>query len=200
MKKLLSPLLLAVIMLVICGLMYPLLMTGVAQVVFPYQANGSMIKEGDKPIASALIGQQYTAPYYLQGRVSAVHYNTYTNLADFAGVASGSFNYAPSNPALQERMTADIAKFLAQNPTVKRADIPAELMTASGSGLDPHITVASANIQVPRIVKASGLSTAEVQQIIEANTTNKEFGIFGQVTVNVVTANLAIKAAMAQNS
>ena len=142
----------------------------------------------------------------MKGRPSAYHYNTYYEDAQghryysdgspFAGVSSGSNNYAPSNPALIERVKADIETFLAANPDVTREEIPTDLMTASGSGLDPHISPASAQIQIPAIAKASGLSEAALAQIVEDNTQGKLLGILGEDTVSVLGVNLDIAAAM----
>lgn len=139
-------------------------------------------------------------------RPSAYHYNTYyedeegnrfyLDGSEFAGLASGSNNYAPSNPALTERVEADIQEFLAANPGVSREDIPADLMTASGSGLDPHISPQSAQIQIPALAEASGLSEDEIRQIVADNTTGKLLGVFGEETVNVLGVNLDIAKAM----
>ena len=120
----------------------------------------------------------------------------YNDGSEFAGLSSGSNNYAPSNPALTERVEADIEEFLEKNPGVSREDIPTDLMTASGSGLDPHISPASAEVQIPRIVEASGLSEDEVRQIIADNTKGKTLGVFGEETVNVLGVNLDIALAM----
>lgn len=120
----------------------------------------------------------------------------YSDGSPFAGVSSGSNNYAPSNPALIERVKADIETFLAANPDVTREEIPTDLMTASGSGLDPHISPASAQIQIPAIAKASGLSEAALAQIVEDNTQGKLLGILGEDTVSVLGVNLDIAAAM----
>ena len=140
------------------------------------------------------------------GRPSAYHYNTYCEDAEgnqyysdgteYAGVSSGSNNYAPSNPALTERVAADTANFLAKNPGVSADDIPTDLMTGAGSCLDPHISPESAQIQVPRIAAASGLSEDEVQRIIDEHTEGKTFGIFGAETVNVLLVNIDIAEAM----
>lgn len=139
-------------------------------------------------------------------RPSAYNYNTYyqdeqgnqyyNDGSEFAGLGSGSNNYAPSNPALAERVEADIEAFLSANPDVKREDIPADLMTASGSGLDPHITPESARIQLPALAVASGLSEEELEQIVQDNTEGKFLGIFGEETVNVLGVNLDIAKAM----
>ena len=142
----------------------------------------------------------------MKGRPSAYHYNTYyedeqgnqyyNDGSAFAGLSSGSNNYAPSNPALTERVEADIEAFLEANPDVKREDIPADLMTASGSGLDPHITPESARIQIPALAVASGLSEEKLEQIVADNTEGKLLGIFGEETVNVLGVNLDIAKAM----
>ena len=139
-------------------------------------------------------------------RPSAYHYNVYTedengnqyynDGTEFPGIGSGSNNYAPSNPALTERVEADIEAFLEKNPDVKREDIPTDLLTASGSGLDPHITPESAEVQVPRIAKASGLSEDEVRQIVENHTQGKVLGIFGEDRVNVLEVNIEIAQSM----
>lgn len=142
----------------------------------------------------------------MKGRPSAYNYNTYyedeqgnqyyNDGSVFAGLSSGSNNYAPSNPALTERVEADIEAFLEANPDVKREDIPADLMTASGSGLDPHITPESARIQIPALATASGLSEEQLEQIVADHTEGKLFGIFGEETVNVLGVNLDIAKAM----
>lgn len=195
-----------IVLLVICGLIYPLVLTGVSQAVFPKQANGSLVTVDGKAVGAETIGQEFTEDYFLWGRPSAYHYNTYYEDADgnqyysygteYAGVASGSNNYAPSNPALTERVSADMENFLAKNPGVSEEDIPTDLMTASGSGLDPHISPESAKIQVPRIAAASGLSKDEVQNIIDEHTEGKTLGIFGEETVNVLLVNIDIAEEM----
>lgn len=199
-------LLVSVVLMLLCGLLYPLLMTGLSTVIFPRQAAGSLIEIGGRPVAAAHVGQQFVQPYYLQSRPSAYQYNvyvedaagnqTYRDGTEFAGVSSGSNNYAASNPALVQRVQADIDAFLAANPTVRREDIPTDLMTASGSGLDPHISPASAEIQVARIAQASGLTEARVREIVAANTTDALLGVFGERTVNVVNTNIDIGMAM----
>lgn len=200
-KRLKPAFLVTVVMFVVCGLLYPFVLTALAQGLFHQQANGSFIEKDGKYIGSELIGQSFTAPEYFWGRVSAVDYNVHT-VEDFVpneegnvsyeGVSSGSFNYAPSNPLLLQRMEKDIEQFLATNPTVDRGDIPADLVTASGSGLDPHISLKAANIQIPRIVEASGLSTEDVQAILKDNTEQRVFGVLGEDKLNVLKANLAI--------
>ncbi|MEG2421580.1 MAG: potassium-transporting ATPase subunit C, partial [Oscillospiraceae bacterium] len=145
---------------------------------------------------SALVGQDFTDPRFLQGRPSAVNYNTFTDAGTFGGVSSGSQNYGPSNPALTERVQADMDAFLAAHPDVKAAEIPADLVTSSGSGLDPDISPASAAVQIPQLAKNTGLSEEALTQMVAENTTGKFLGIFGEARVNVLGVNLAIARAL----
>lgn len=194
------------ILMLICGLGYPLLMTGVSQMIFPKQANGSLITADGQTVGSEFVGQEFTEDYFMKGRPSAVHYNTYQvdrsgeksylDGTPFTGLASGSSNYGPSNPALHQRVQKDIEMFLAANPDIKREEIPTDLMTASGSGLDPHISLDSAKIQLPALAEASGLSAETLEQIVADNTTEKLFGIFGEEVVNVLGVNVEIAEAM----
>ncbi len=194
------------VLLVICGFLFPVLLTGLSSLFFPHQAGGSLIEVSGQTVGSEHVGQEFTQDYYLWGRPSAYHYNTYVEDKDgnqtyndgteFPGLGSGSNNYAPSNPDLAARVEEDIQKFLKKNPDVKREDIPTDLLTASGSGLDPDISPASAEIQIPRIVKASGLSEEQVRQIITEHTSGKVLGIFGEDHVNVLEVNIGIAQAM----
>lgn len=185
---------LAAIIIVACGLVYPLLMTGIGQLVFPWQANGSMIMADGKVVGSELIGQDFTDPRFFHGRVSAVGYNTYpdANTAQQTGVSSGSQNLAPSNPALVERVKKDIDTFLAAHPGTNMEDIPTDLLTSSGSGLDPDISVQAAQVQIPAISKASGISEAALQSIVEQCTIKRTLGFLGNERVNVLKANILI--------
>lgn len=195
-----------VVLMVLCGFLFPVFLTGVSQVIFKDQANGNLIEVDGKTVGAEFVGQEFTEDYYLWSRPSAYHYNvftedeegnqTYLDGREFTGLASGSNNYAPSNPALVERVEADIETFLEKNPGVSREDIPADLVTASGSGLDPHISPEAAAIQVPRIAEASGLSEEEVSDIIKKHTEGKVLGIFGEDTVNVLETNIALAEAM----
>ncbi|MFF3101333.1 K(+)-transporting ATPase subunit C [Viridibacillus arvi] len=189
------------LMFVLCGLLYPFAVTGMAQVLFNHEANGSLIEMDGKMIGSDKLGQAFTSPEFFWGRVSAINYNVYTKEdlvpdakgeTNYNGVSSGTFNYAPSNPELKKRMEADIETFLKANPGVQREQIPADLVTASGSGLDPHISIESAKIQIKRIAQASGLSEDEVNDIAKANTDSRAFNVFGEDKVNVLSANLDI--------
>ena len=194
------------ILLLLCGFVFPVLLSGISAVIFPSQAGGSLVYAGGQAVGSATVGQDFTEPYFMKGRPSAYNYNTYSldeqgnpyynDGSEFSGLRTGSDNYAPSNPALTERVEADIEAFLEANPDVKREDIPADLMTASGSGLDPHIPPESARLQIPALAAASGVREEELEQIVEANTEGKLFGIFGEETVNVLGVNLDIAHAM----
>ena len=193
---------LTAVLMIICGLLFPLLLTGLSALLFPNQAAGNLITVNGQTVGAKYVGQEFTEDYYLWSRPSAYHYNVYledengnqyyTDGTEFPGIGSGSDNYAPSNPALTERVEADIQVFLEKNPEVKREDIPTDLLTASGSGLDPHISPESAEIQVPRIAEASGLSEDTVRDIIKAHTDGKFLGIFGEETVNVLMVNIDI--------
>ena len=195
-----------VILMLICGLGFPLVLNGLSAVLFSHQANGSLITVGDKTVGSEHVGQEFTEPYFLKSRPSAVHYNTYfvdengnevyADGSEFGGLSSGSQNMGPSNPALAERVDASMEELLAANPGLTKDQIPADLVTASGSGLDPHITPEAARIQLPAIAEASGLSMETLEQIVAENTTGKMFGIFGEETVNVLMVNIAIAEAM----
>lgn len=191
-----KPLMITVAMLLICGLAYPLLLTGISQIIFPNQANGSLITIDGQTVGSELVGQDFTDARFMKSRPSAVNYNTYTEedkeSGNYAGIGSGSKNYAPTNPALVERVEADIAEFLAANPSVTKEDIPTDLLTASGSGLDPHISPASAAVQIPALIESTGLSQETLEAIVKDNTQGKFLGIFGEETVNVLMVNLDI--------
>ncbi len=196
----------SVVLMLICGLLFPCVLTGISALIFPHQANGNLITVNGQTVGAENVGQEFTEDYYMWSRPSAYHYNVYVEDEDgnqyyndgteFAGLGSGSNNYAPSNPALEERVEADIEAFLEKNPSVKREDIPTDLLTASGSGLDPHISPESAEIQIPRIAEASGLSEDEIREIVAANTEGKTLGVFGEEKVNVLKVNIEIAQAM----
>ena len=203
-KYLRSGLILTVAMLIICGLAYLALMTGLGQAIFPNQANGSMItaagertEDPEKAVGSAIVGQDFSGDArYFQARISSVNYNTYTEEqlenGEYGGVGSGTFNYGASNEDLKARVQEDVQKFIEAHPGVEEGDIPADLLTASGSGLDPNISPEAADIQIPAIAEASGLSRKELRKIVEENTSGKILGIFGHDRVNVLMCNLAI--------
>jgi K+-transporting ATPase ATPase C chain len=195
-KGIKKPFLVTIALLLICGLAYPLLLTGISQIIFPKQANGSLITANDQVVGSELIGQNFSDARFMKSRPSAVNYNTYTledkESGNYTGVGSGSKNYAPTNPELVKRVEADITEFLKANPSVKKEDIPTDLLTASGSGLDPHISPASAAVQIPALVESTGLSKETLEAIVKENTQGKFLGIFGEETVNVLMVNLDI--------
>src|SRR5512138_2284967 len=170
------------ILTVITGVVYPLVVTGIAQAAFPQQANGSLVVIDGKTYGSELIGQQFDDPKYFWGRLSAAGYN--------ASASSGS-NYGPLNPALMKAAQARIDALRAADPG-NTAPIPVDLVTASGSGLDPHISVAAALYQIHRVAAARGLEEAQVRALIEKYTEGRQFGILGEPRVNVLLLNLAL--------
>jgi K+-transporting ATPase, C subunit len=176
----------------ITGVFYPLAVTGIAQVVFPSQANGSLIMaEGGKAVSSELIGQQFDDPKYFWGRISATGtfaYNAF-NAENLTG-SSGS-NYGPLNPALMDMVQARIDALKAADPD-NTTPIPVDLVTASASGLDPHISIAAALYQVNRVATARGLSEADVQALVDKYTEGRQFGFLGEPRVNVLLLNLAL--------
>ena len=179
---------------IITGVIYPLLVTGIAQVTFPFQANGSIIHDASgQPVGSALIGQQFDDPKYFWGRLSATGPVPYTAFnADKLTGSSGS-NYGPLNPALHEAVQGRIDALKAADPTNTLA-IPVDLVTASGSGLDPQISPAGAEYQVNRVAKARGLDAALVRELVAQHTDGRTLGILGEPRVNVLELNLALDA------
>jgi K+-transporting ATPase ATPase C chain len=175
----------------ITGVIYPLLITGVAQVVFPRQANGSLIVRQGRVVGSSWIGQPFSSPRYFWGRPSATSppYN--------AGASSGS-NLGPVNPALEEAVRGRIAALQIADPEARRP-VPVDLVTTSGSGLDPHISTAAAEYQVARVSKARGLSTGQVREVIAAHTSGRFLGVIGEPVVNVLELNLALDAMLARS-
>lgn len=195
-KGIKKPFMVTLALLLICGITYPLILTGISQLIFPKQANGSLITIDGQPVGSGLVGQDFSDARFMKCRPSAVNYNTYTQAdkanGNYTGVGSGSKNYAPTNPELLKRVETDIEEFLKANPSVKKEEIPTDLLTASGSGLDPHISPASAAIQLPALVQSTGLSQEALKTIVKKNTQGKFLGIFGEETVNVLKVNLEI--------
>ena len=184
MRDLLTALLMTLVTTVLFGLAYPLVITGLAQVIFPENANGQLIRGADGAVrGSRLIAQPFVSPGYFRSRPSAAGANGY----DAAG-SSGS-NLGPMNPQLIDRVNADLAKLQLEN-TGKR--MPVDLLTTSGSGLDPHISPAAAEFQVPRVASERGMSEDELRQIVSTHTEGRQFGFLGEPRVNVLELNLAL--------
>jgi potassium-transporting ATPase KdpC subunit len=173
---------------VLLGLIYPLAMTGIAQVVFPGAANGSLVKVNGRVVGSGLIGQQFTAAKYFQPRPSAAG-NGYD------GMASSFSNLGPTNAKLIARVKADVGKQLGANPGLRLGAVPVDMVTTSASGLDPDITVANARAQAPRVAAARGMSLPSVLALVARNTTGRQLGFLGEPRVNVLRLNLALDAA-----
>ena len=189
-----------VAMTVLTGLIYPLGMTGIAQLVFPHQANGSLIEKGGKVIGSELIGQPFADDKYFHGRPSATSApdpedSTKTVDAPYNAANSSGSNLGPTNKALIDRVSESVESLKAENPSAK---IPVDLVTTSASGLDPDITPASALFQIPRVAKARGMTETQVRQLVTAHTEGRFLGIIGEPHVNVLKLNLALDAAAAK--
>ncbi len=170
----------------LCGILYPVLMVLVGRALFPFQADGSLIIRDGRVIGSSLIGQNFSGPQYFHPRPSAAGAKGYD------ATASGGSNLGPTNKALVDAVRARLAAVLAENPGISPSQVPIDLVTASGSGLDPDISPAAAAIQVPRVAKARGMEPPEVQALVRKFTTPRWLGIFGEPRVNVLALNLAL--------
>jgi len=172
----------AIVLILLCGGLYPLLITTAGKIMFPHQALGSMIIVDDKIVGSELVGQRFVAPKYFHGRPSAASYDPFS---------VGGSNYAASNPDLKARVAED-SSAIAQRENVAPTSIPADLLAASGSGIDPHISPESAILQAERVASARGIAIARVNELIAQYTEGPTLGVFGQPRVNVLKLNLAL--------
>jgi K+-transporting ATPase ATPase C chain len=172
---------------ILLGLVYPLVITGLAQVMFPSQADGSLARKGDRVVGSTLIGQQFTRPEYFHPRPSAAG-------RGYDATASGGSNLGPTSRVLAQRVRGDVARLAKQEPGLRPGRVPVDVVTASASGLDPDITLASAEVQVARVAKARGISQDEVRRIIRSVQSDRQFGLLGEPRVNVLRLSLALDA------
>jgi len=173
---------------ILLGLIYPLAITGISQVVFPGAANGSLVKANGHVVGSSLIAQDFTAAKYFQPRPSAAG-------AGYNGMDSSASNLGPTNLTLIQRVKADVRAQLAKDPGLRYGAVPVDMVTTSGSGLDPDITVANARAQAPRVAAARGMSLARVLALVSSHTTGRQLGFLGEPRVNVLKLNLALDAA-----
>ena len=197
MKEIRPALVLLIGLTLITGLAYPLVMTGIAKVVFPYRSEGSLIEKDGKVIGSALIGQSFTGEKYFHGRPSATlgpdaNDPTKTVSVPYNAASSGASNYGPTSKALLDRVAGDVDKLRAENPN---APVPVDLVTTSASGLDPDISPEAALFQVPRVARASGLPEDRVRQIVMQRIEGRLLGLLGEPHVNVLGLNLALDQA-----
>jgi K+-transporting ATPase ATPase C chain len=182
-RQLVAGVLVLAVFTVITGLVYPLVMTGIAQVLFKTKADGSLIDVNGKPVGSALLGQDFTAAKYFHARPSAPGYSS--------GVSGGS-NAGPTNKAYLADVAKRVAAYRAENGLSSKTLVPVDAVTASGSGLDPDISVANADLQAPRVARTRGLSTAEVLAVVKEHTQGRTLGFLGEPRVNVLEVNLAL--------
>jgi potassium-transporting ATPase KdpC subunit len=191
MKEMIVAIRVFVVLTVLTGLVYPLVITGVAQAMFPQQANGSLIRQDDRVVGSSLIGRYFDDPKYFWGRPSATSPDPYN------GASSSGSNLGPTNPDLLMAIQGRVEALRAADPGSDQP-ISTDLVTASGSGLDPHISVAAAEYQIPRIARSRGMKETDVRTLVAKNTHGPDFGVFGERVVNVQELNLDLDRAKAR--
>lgn len=189
MRTLIVAIKMTIVLTIVTGLIYPLAIAGLARVLFPHPAQGSLIVRNGQVIGSSLIGQKFSAPGYFHSRPSAAGDKGYD-----ASASSGS-NLGPTNKALIEAVKSRLKGVMEENPGTTPAEIPIDLVTASGSGLDPEISPAAAELQVPRVAKARGISEDQARKLVEQSTRGRWMGILGEPGVNVLELNLALDEA-----
>jgi len=185
MRELITAIKMTVVLTILTGLIYPMVVFGLAQLIFPWQANGSLESHGNQIVGSAIIGQNFAAPRYFHPRPSAAG-NGYDP------TQSSGTNLGPTNSALIKSVSAHLQQVLKENPGVTANQVPVDLVTSSGSGLDPEISPAAAELQVARVAKARNLAPVEVEDLVAANTRGRWIGLFGEPGVNVLKLNLAL--------
>jgi len=181
-RNIIISVLMTIVTTILLGIVYPLVVTGIAQVLFPHKANGQLISQNGKLIGSSVIGQPFGEPTYFHSRPSAAG-------TGYDATASGGTNLGPTNKALISRVQSHAEALQKENPGVP---VPVDLVTTSASGLDPHISIAAADFQIPRVARARGISESQVRQLVAAHTEYRQFGFLGEPRVNVLELNLAL--------
>lgn len=181
-KNLIIAVLMTIVTTILLGIVYPLVVTGIAQVIFPRKANGQLISQNGKLVGSSVIGQPFSGLSYFHSRPSAAG-------TGYDAANSGGTNLGPTNKTLIARVQQDTATLQAENPGVP---VPVDMVTTSASGLDPHISIAAAEFQLPRVARARGISQSRLQQLVAAHTEHRQFGFLGEPGVNVLELNLAL--------
>ncbi len=192
-KQLVPAVMMTLVLCILTGLLYPGAVTGLAQVLFPRQANGSLVRVNGRVVGSALIGQPFTRPEYFHSRPSAAG-------TGYDGTASGGSNKGPTDAKLADTLIAGRVDRAVAVEGARRGAVPSDMVTASGSGLDPHISPASAALQVARVARARGVAPDAVQRVLAGHTEGRQFGFFGEPRVNVLLLNITLDSAFARGA